>query len=68
MVDYAFVSDSLKKGLRGDPWVAQQFSTAFSPGRDPRDLGLSPTWGVPAWSLRLPLPVSLPLSLCDYHK
>ena len=21
-----------------------------------------------AWSLLLPLPVSLPLSLCDYHK
>ena len=26
-------------------WVAQQFSTTFSPGHDPGDLGLSPTLG-----------------------
>ena len=25
-------------------WVAQQFSAAFSPGHDPGDPGLSPTW------------------------
>ena len=27
-----------------------------------------PHWAPSAWSLLLPLPVSLPLSLCDYHK
>ena len=26
-----------------------------------------PHWAPGAWSLLLPLPVSLPLSLCDYH-
>ena len=50
--------------------VAQRVSAAFSPGRDPEDPGSSPTSrprieshvGLPAWSLLLPLPVSLPLS------
>ena len=44
--------------------MAQWFGAAFSPGCDPGDLGLSPTIGLPAWSLLLPMPVSLPLSLC----
>ena len=47
--------------------VAQQFSTPFSPGYDPGNLGSSPmTDRLLAWSLLLPLPVSLPLclSLC----
>ena len=34
----------LKEGLR-DPCVAQRFSTTFSPGRDPGDLGWSPMSG-----------------------
>ena len=43
--------------------VAQQFSAAFSPGPDPGDL-IQSHIELPAWSLLLPLPVSLPLSLC----
>ena len=39
---------------------------AFGPCRDPGDLRSNPTLGYRAWSLLLPLPVSLPL--CDYHK
>ena len=27
-----------------------------------------PRWALGAWSLLLPLPMSLPLSLCDCHK
>ena len=33
------------KVKRQDPWVAQRFSTAFSPGPDPGDPGSSPTSG-----------------------
>ena len=44
--------------------VAQPFRAAFGPGRDPGDPGSSPTHvGLPACSLLLFLPVSLPLSL-----
>ena len=39
--------------------MAQRFSAAFSLGCDPGD---------PAWSLLLPLLVSLPLSLCVFHE
>ena len=50
--------------------VAQQFSTTFSPGRDPGDSGSNPTSGSRCMEPALPLPVSLPLSLSlsDYHK
>ena len=46
--------------------VAQWFSATFGPGCDPGDLGSSPRSlvGLPAWSLLLPLPLSLPLSVC----
>ena len=54
--------EDFKSSQRWAAWVAQQFSATFSPGRDPGDLGSSPT-SAPAWSLLLPLPVSLPFSL-----
>ena len=41
--------------------VAQQFSAAFSPGWSP---GIEYHVGLPAWSLLLLLPVSLPLTFC----
>ena len=48
--------------------VVQRFSAACSPGRDPGDPGSSPTSGsLSVWCLLLPLPVSLPLSLCLYE-
>ena len=47
-------------------WVPQRFSAAFSPEPDPRDPESQVR--LPAWSLLLPLPVSLPLSLCVSHK
>ena len=49
---------SVYKFLSRAARVAQRFSAAFSPGPDPADLG----WRPPAWSLLIPLPVSLPLS------
>ena len=52
-----------KKGSHRAAWVAQQFSAASSPRHDPGDLRSGPC-GLPAWGLFLPLPVSLPLSLC----
>ena len=48
--------------------VAQPFSAACSPGRDPGDPGSSSPLGLPAWSLLLPLPVSLPLSMSLMNK
>ena len=46
----------------GSP-VAQRFSATFSPGPDPGDPGIESHVRLPAWSLLLPLPVSLPPSL-----
>ena len=44
--------------------VAQPFSAACSPECDPGDRpGIESHIGLPEWSLLLPLPVSLPLSL-----
>ena len=57
-----FLESLLKFYLSWAALVAQRFSTAFSSGCDPGDLGLSPTSGM-EWSLLLPLPVFLPLSL-----
>ena len=48
--------------------VAQQFSTAFSPGPDSGDPGSTSHIGLPAWSLLLPLPVSLTLSVSLMNK
>ena len=53
----------------GAALVAQWFSAAFGSGRDPGDLGSSPTFGLLAWSLLLPLPIlCLSLSLCVSHE
>ena len=52
--------------MRGAAQVAQRFSAAFSPGRDPGDRGLSPTSGSlhgACFSLCLCLRLSLSLSL-----
>ena len=43
-------------------WLSSQAS-AFGSGRDPRGPGIESCIGLPAWSLLLPLPVSLP-SVC----
>ena len=48
----------------GAAWEAQQFGATLGPGPDPGDLGLESHVGLPTWSLLLPLPVSLRLSLC----
>ena len=49
--------------------VAQRFSAAFGLGWDPGDSipGPQAPIGLPAWSLLLPLSVTLPLSLCVSH-
>ena len=54
------------KGETGAARVAQRFSADFSPGCDPGDprQGIESHVRLLAWSLLLPLPVSLPLSLC----
>ena len=57
-------SFSLEKMGLGIPGWRSGLALAFGPGRDPGDPGSNPTSGSPgAWSLLLPLPVSLPLSL-----
>ena len=49
--------------LKGDPWVAQQFSACLSPRTYSWSSGIESRIRLPEWSLLLPLPVSLPLSL-----
>ena len=55
-------SDS-EKECQGQPQWLSGLAPAFGPGCDPGDPGSSPTSGSNTWSLLLPLPVSLPLSL-----
>ena len=44
-------------------------ASAFGPGRDPGDPGSNPTWGSRCMEPASPSAcLSLPLSLCDYHK
>ena len=47
-----------------DTWKVQQLSTCLWPRAWSWSPGIQSHIGVPAWSLFLPLPVSLPLSLC----
>ena len=59
----------VKKG--GIPGWRSGLAPAFGPGRDPGDLGSSPTSG--SWCMEPASPsacvsASLSLSLCDYHK
>ena len=53
------------KKLFADPWVVQQFSACLWPRAQSWRPGMESHVGLPAWSLLLPLPLSL--SLCDYH-
>ena len=52
----------------GDPWVAQQFGACLWPRAQSWRPGIESHVGLPAWSLLLPLPVSLPLSVCVSHE
>ena len=69
----ADLASPLLKGLFknktiGAAWVAQRFSSAFGPGPDPGDSGLSPTsasFMEPASPSAL---VSASLSLCVFHE
>ena len=58
-----WITTDIKKKLRA-AGVAQRFSATFSPGWDPGDLRSESHIRLPAGSLLLSLPVSLPLSLC----
>ena len=66
----AEVTRGQNKQMCWDPWVAQRFSACLWPRARSWRLGIESHVGLPAWSLLLPLPVSLPLSLslCAYHK
>ena len=57
----------IKKMWSWAAWVAQRFSATFSPGPDPGDPGESHV-RLPAWSLLLPLPLSLSLCLSLMNK
>ena len=48
----------------GDTWVAQQFNACLGPRVWSWNPGIESRIWLPAWSLLLPLPISLPLSLC----
>ena len=47
----------------GIPGWRSSLALAFGPGRDPEDRDQIPRRAPSAWSLLLPLPMSLPLSL-----
>ena len=54
---------SVEKRDLGDPWVAQRFGACLWPRMRFWSLGIEYHVGLPAWSLLLPPPVSLPHSL-----
>ena len=54
---------SLRTSMLGIPGWHSGLAPTFGPGRDPGDPGSNPTRAPGAWSLLLPLPMSLPLSL-----
>ena len=56
------------KVLPWDPWVAQRFSACFRPRAWSWSPRIESCVGLPAWSLHLPLPGSLPLSLSWINK
>ena len=51
-----------------DPWVAQQFGACLWPRARPWSPGIESRVGLLAWSLLLPVAVSLPLSLSIMNK
>ena len=63
---------SIVKIAHLDPWVAQRFSACLWPRARSWSPGIESHIRLLAWSLLLPPPVSLPLSLspslCVYHK
>ena len=69
-LDLRLMSSSpvLKKKRTRDTWVAQWLSIAFGLGHDSRVLESCLILGSPTGSLLLPLPVSLPLSVCVSHE
>ena len=69
-IDVAKVNTLIRLESSRDPWVAQRFGACLWPGARSWRPGIESHVGLPAWSLLLPLPVSLPLclSLCDYHE
>ena len=50
--------------VNGTPGGLRGWGSAFGSGRDPGDPGMESSIGLPRGSLLLPLPGSLPLSLC----
>ena len=53
----------VRKMETGDPWVAQRFGACLWPRARSWSPGIESHVRLPAWSLLLPPPVSLPLSL-----
>ena len=64
----ASILRNYKNSKLGDPWVAQWFSACLWPGAWSWSPGIESRVGLPAWSLLLPLPVFLPLSLSLMNK
>ena len=56
------------KKLMRDPWVAQRFGACLWPRARSWSLGIESRVELPAWSLLLPPPVFLPLSLSIMNK
>ena len=56
--------ESLRFFQPGIPGWRSGSAPAFGPGRDPGDRDRIPHRAPGAWSLLLPLPVTLPLSVC----
>ena len=64
---WASVLYHLKTAISGSPWVAQWFSACLPPRAWSWGPGIESHLGLPAWSLLLPLPVSLPLLLSVFQ-
>ena len=62
------INPVLQTGNEGTPGWLSGLAPAFGPRRDPGVPRIESHVGLPAWSLLLPLPISLPLSLCVFHK
>ena len=69
MVD-KFQNTTLKQWFRGSLGGTAVWRLPLAQGAILETRDRIPRWATGAWSLLLPLPVSLPLSLslCDYHK
>ena len=65
---YTWTSASLRICFYRGSWVAWWFSVCLWPGAWSWGLGIESCFRFLAWSLLLPLPVSLPLSLSLYDE